>query len=310
MNIYGRRIIRTPPQSPSGPLVCLPSFLTAMYLFRGVTSLFRRSPLAVVQPRFFSPSTSWHFFGLVGADRPSVGVDGVGLFHSWHRRWGHAYPPVAAVWQPGSLFPLLTFPLLAALGGWALACLLHTKPKLFYVARSNWAKTVYVLILNKFYLDEIYTITIVRPTIRFAEWLWRALDVRGIDRLIRGIATSAILLARWLWRVVDVRGIDRAVVGSARQTIELARWLWQIIDVQVIDRAVERTGSRSVGLARWLWEAIDVRRIEKSAVRIGHVANVSGHKLQDVEPRTLQHHLLVLISWLVVAITFFYAFVL
>ncbi len=83
-----------------------------------------------------------------------------------------------------------------------------------------------------------------------------------------------------------------------------------MIDVRVIDRTVERTGSQSVGLARWLWEVIDVRRIEKNVERIGHAADATGHKLQDVEPRTLQHHLLVLIFWLVVAIVFFYWFVL
>ncbi len=178
---------------------------------------------------------------------------------------------------------MLTFPLLAAFAGWALACMLHTKPKLFYVARSNWAKTMYVLFLNKFYVDEIYSVYIVRPSIQFARWLWRALDVRGIDR---------------------------AAVASGHQTVGLARWLWRMIDVRVIDRTVERTGSRSVGLARWLWEVIDVRRIEKNAERIGRAADATGHKLQDVEPRTLQHHLLVLISWLVVAIVFFYWFVL
>jgi len=281
-------------------------FFTAMYLFRGVTSLFGRSPSAVVQPRFFSPA---HLLGI------SVGVLGlIGLLMllwSWFVPFltpalGKPYPLAAGVWQPGSGFPLLTLPLLAAFAGWALACMLHTKPKLFSVARSNWAKTTYVLFLNKFYVDEIYSVYIVRPSIRFARWLWRAIDDRGIDRLIHGIATSCVLLAQWLWRVVDVRGIDRAVVESGHQSVGLARWLWRRIDVRVIDRAVENTGSQSVGLARWLWEAIDVRRIEKNAERIGRAADATSHKLQEVEPRTLQHHLLVLNCWLVVAIVFFY----
>ncbi len=312
-------------------------FFTAMYLFRGVTSLFPRSPSAVVQPRFFSPS---HVFGI------SVGALGlIGLLMalwSWFVPFltpslGEPYPLAAGAWQPGSLFPLLTLPLLAAFAGWALACMLHTNPKPSFVARSNWAKTMYVLFLNKFYFDEIYSIYIVRPTIRFARWLWREIDVRGIDRLvhriatnsvllarwlwqvvdvrgidrlIHGIATNSVLLAQWLWRVVDVRGIDRVVVGSGQQSVGLARWLWQMIDVRVIDRAVERTGGQSVGLARWLWEVIDVRRIEKTVERIGRTADATGHKVQDVEPRTLQHHLLVLIFWLVVAIVFFYWFVL
>ena len=285
-------------------------FFTAMYLFRGVTSLFQRSPSAVVQPRFFSPA---HVFGI------SMGAMGlIGLLMalwSWFVPFltlalGNPYPPVAGVWQPTSLFALLVLPLLAAFAGWALACMLQTNRKPSFVARSNWAKTMYVLFLNKFYFDEIYSISIVRPTIRFARWLWREIDVRGIDRLIHGIATSSVLLSRWLWRVVDIRRIDRVVVESGHQSVGLARWLWRTIDVGVIDRAVVGTGDRSVGLARWLWEAVDVRGIEKNVQRIGRAADSTGHKLQDVEPRTLQHHLLVLISWLVVAIVFFYWFVL
>jgi NADH-quinone oxidoreductase subunit L len=281
-----------------------------MYLFRGVTSLFGQSPSAVVQPRFFSPS---HLLGI------SLGAMGliVLLMVLWSRFVPFLGPALrkpdlstAGVWPSVSLSPLLIFALLAAFAGWAVACILHMNPKRSFVARSNWAKTMYVLFLNKFYFDEIYSIYIVRPTIRFARWLWREIDLRGIDRLIHGIATNSVLLAQWLWRVVDVRGIDRAVVGSGQQSVGLARWLWQMIDVRVIDRTVERTGHQSVGLARWLWEVIDVRRIEKNAERIGRAANATGHKLQDIEPRTLQHHLLVLISWLVVAIVFFYGFVL
>ena len=285
-------------------------FFTAMYLFRGVTLLFQQSSSADVQPRFYSPSH------LLAISSGTVGMIGL-LFVGWC--WfvpflapalGKPYSPVADVWKPLSPFPLLTLPLLAAIGGGALACLLHTKPRLFAVARSNWAKTMYVLFLNKFYFDEIYTVYVVRPWIQFARWLWRAIDVRGIDRVIHGIATNSVLLARWLWQVVDIRAIDRAVVESGHQSVGLARWLWRIIDVRVIDRTVQNTGGRSVSLARWLWEAVDVRRIDKSVEQIGRATDATGHKLREVEPRMLQQHLLVLITWLVVAIGFFYWLVL
>ena len=231
-------------------------FFTAMYLFRGVTSLFGRSPSAVVQPRFFSPS---HVLGISAGAAGLIGV--LLALWSWFVPFltpalGNPYPPVAGVWQPTSLFALLVLPLLAAFAGWALACMLQTKSKPSYVARSNWAKTIYVMFLNKFYVDEIYSVYIVRPTIQFA------------------------------------------------------RWLWRVIDVRVIDETVERTGGQCVGLARWLWEAVDVRGIEKNVQRIGRAADSTGHKLQDVEPRTLQHHLFVLNLWLVGAIVFFYWFVL
>jgi len=285
-------------------------FLTAAYLVRGVTSLFQQSVSAHVRARFFSPKH------ILGISLGTLGLSGLLIaMWSWFVPFlapalTDAQPPGGTVWQPGGYYPWLLLPLLAAFGGWAAAGMLQGKPWPAYVARSNFGKTMYVLVLNKFYLDEIYIVTVVRPVIRFAKWLWRVIDVRGIDGLIRGVAAVAVLISQWLWRVVDVRGIDRAVDGSARQTIGLARWLWKIIDVRVIDRTVEGTGGRSVALARWLWEAIDYRRIEKGSDGIGHAADASGRKLQDVEPRTLQHHLLVLISWLVVAITFLYIFVL
>ncbi len=284
-------------------------FFTAMYLFRGITSLFQRVPSAVVQPRFFSP------FHLVGIVAGSVGLIVI-LLALW--LWfvpflapaiGTPYSLDGGIW-PANHVPMLVMALVAALAGWGLASLLHARPMLAFVPRSNFAQTMYVLFLNKFYFDEVYSVYIVQPTIRFVRWMWRVVDVRGINRLIHGIATTSVLLSRWMWRVVDIRGIDRAVVESGNQSVRLARWLWQMIDVRVIDRAVEQTGGQSVGLARWLWETVDVRRIEKSSNQIGCAADASGEKLKDYEPRTIQHYLVVLIAWLIVAILFSYWLVL
>jgi NADH:ubiquinone oxidoreductase subunit 5 (subunit L)/multisubunit Na+/H+ antiporter MnhA subunit len=257
-------------------------FFTAMYLFRGITSLFQRVPSAVVQPRFFSP------FHLVGIVAGSVGLIVI-LLALW--LWfvpflapaiGTPYSLDGGIW-PANHVPMLVMALVAALAGWGLASLLHARPMLAFVPRSNFAQTMYVLFLNKFYFDEVYSVYIVQPTIRFV---------------------------RWMWRVVDIRGIDRAVVESGNQSVRLARWLWQMIDVRVIDRAVEQTGGQSVGLARWLWETVDVRRIEKSSNQIGRAADASGEKLKDYEPRTIQRYLVVLIAWLIVAILFSYWLVL
>ena len=257
-------------------------FFTAMYLFRGIASLFQPVSSAVVQPRFFSP------FHLVGIIVGSLGLIGILL-----ALWGWfvpflaeaiatPYPLVDGIW-PASHVPMLVLAVVAALAGWGLALLLHARPTLSFVPRSNFALTMYVLFLNKFYFDEAYSRYIVQPTIRTAQWLWR---------------------------VVDVRGIDRAIVQSGTQVIGVARWLWRIVDVRVVDRAVEETGGQSVRLARWLWEAVDVRQIEKSSDQIGRAADASGKKLNEVEPRTIQHHLGVLIAWLVAAILFFYWLVL
>ncbi len=280
-------------------------FFTAMYLFRGIASLFQRVPSEVVQPRFFSP------FHLAGIIVGSVGLIVI-LLALWE--WflpflapatATPYPLANSNWS-ASHFPSLVAALVAAVAGWGLASVLHARPMLSFVPHSKWAQTMYVLFLNKFYFDEIYSFYIVQPTLRFVRWLWREVDVGGINRLVHGIATTSVRVARWMWRVVDVRGIDGLIHGLAMNAIMFAQWMWRVVDVRGIDRAVVESGTQSVGLARWLWEAVEVRRIEKGSDQIGHAANASGKRLNDVEPRTIQHHLVVLIGWLVVAMLFFY----
>jgi len=60
---------------------------------------------------------------------------------------------------------------------------------------------VYRLLLNKWYVDELYQVVIVKPLVWLARGLWQFGDVRGIDRVIpHGAATIvrgvALMLAR------------------------------------------------------------------------------------------------------------------
>ena len=283
-------------------------FFTSMYLFRGIASLFRAIPSTVVQPRLSSPL---HFAAVAGG---AVGLGGI-LLGLWVGFVPFLAPAVGTQnlltesVMPTRHFVLIVLPFVAALAGWGLACALYLRPLAFFAPRSPFGQTMYLLFLNKFYFDEIYTVFIIQPAVRFVRWLWRVVDVGGINNLVQWIATTSVEFARWMWRMVD-QGIDRWIHGIATSGISFSGWMWRVVDVRGIDRAVNETGDRSVGLARWLWEAVDVRRIERSADQIGETVDVSGRKLRDVEPRTLQHHLVVLIAWLIVAIVFFYGFVL
>ena len=283
-------------------------FFTAMYLVHDVTSLFAHGHSPGVRPNFYSRN---HLLAISAVGLVMIGI----LLAIWHWFAGflspalRPLPQVAVAWQPGSTFVLVAA-LLAVVAGWAIGWLLHTRPNSLPVARTKLGQNMYVLFLNKLYLDEIYAVFVIKPTIGFARWMWRVIDHGGIHRLIRGIAATSVQFARWLWQTVDVRGVDRLIHGIATSSVAFSQWLWRVIDVRGIDRAVVEGGSQSVGLARWLWEFIDVRRIDKSAEQIGKAADEAGHKLQDIEPRTLQHHLLGLIFWLVLAFALFYWLVL
>jgi NADH:ubiquinone oxidoreductase subunit 5 (subunit L)/multisubunit Na+/H+ antiporter MnhA subunit len=71
--------------------------------------------------------------------------------------------------------------------------------------RSNW---LYVLFWNKGYFDEIYDAYLVTPTIHFAHWLWRIVDIKFIDRFIHLIATYSVYFVGCLWTFVDIRWLD------------------------------------------------------------------------------------------------------
>jgi NADH-quinone oxidoreductase subunit L len=44
------------------------------------------------------------------------------------------------------------------------------------------------LLLNKYYVDEIYGAIVVRPTVYFSLFLWKIVDVLLIDGLLNGLA--------------------------------------------------------------------------------------------------------------------------
>jgi NADH-quinone oxidoreductase subunit L len=70
---------------------------------------------------------------------------------------------------------------------------------LFYVARpalpDALAKRfggVYRTVLNKYYVDEVYNATIVRPVVEGSrEVLWQGIDVEVIDASVNGIGSRA-----------------------------------------------------------------------------------------------------------------------
>jgi NADH:ubiquinone oxidoreductase subunit 5 (subunit L)/multisubunit Na+/H+ antiporter MnhA subunit len=170
-------------------------------------------------------------------------------------------------------------PVGVAVCGWAYAVSRQTTTPQVLAEEADWKKALYVVFLHKGYFDECYEVYFVQPTLRFANWLWRIVDIRGFDRAVHSVASSSIVLANWLWRVIDIKGIDRVVVGL---------------------------GGSSVGFGRWLWRVVDVRWLGYNIGQILKGADAAGQILQETEPRTIQHHLLVMVFWLVLAIGLLY----
>ncbi len=260
-------------------------FVTSVYLFRSVTSLFVHAPKTYwttsgqpalerrsIHPRFVDGSI---LGGLVLATILLGGT--LTLFWRWFA--GFLAPvviPTGVTLSGGGAETgsptWIVVALGVALAGWAVALSMQLRaPRGEPGRKKTW---LYVLFWNKLYFDEIYDAYLVKPTIQLAQWLWRVVDVSMIDRAIHALASYSVLFAQWLWRIVDTKGIDRIVIGMGQQSVGLTRWLWQVVGVGWLERKDDQVGSR---------------------------VDVAGPFLEEAEARTIQHQLLVMILWLVLA---------
>jgi NADH-quinone oxidoreductase subunit L len=75
-------------------------------------------------------------------------------------------------------------------------------------------QTLYQGSLNKWYVDETYDRTIVRPTFFMADGLWKKIDVGIIDGAVNGVA-RAIAWGGWLLRLVQSGQTQHYALGMA-----------------------------------------------------------------------------------------------
>ena len=321
-------------------------FFTAIYVFRGVVSLFEQrfavrdaatGALVNIQPRLLSAA---HVPGLVLGG--VVGSAVLMLLWSWLAAF--LTPAVAASRLASAdsehadiLSPWLLAPLAAAVGGWLVGYLLHVKSDLAMFARSDWMKTLYVALLNKLYFDEIYDTYLVQPVVRLVGWLLRVVDLKGINSAVHGVGMAALWFARGIRSILEVHTVERVSTGMGKAVLWFARgirsilevhtvervstgmgkavlilsgWLWGTIEARGVERVVEGSARSSLRLSSWLWRVVDRRATDQALEGIGRLADETGLALQKIEPRTLQHHLLLVVSWLVLAIGLSYWFLL
>jgi hypothetical protein len=201
--------------------------------------------------------------------------------------------------------PLMASGILASLAGWGLAHYFSVHGVRLSPGLSEGYKRLYVLIHNKWYFDELYDAFIVRPNLRFAQWLWRTIDVQMIERWVIGLGSHTVAFARWLWQSVDIRVFGWMVDEIGYSTLTMARWLWQSVDIRMLGWMMDGTGRSTVGLARWLWQSVDIRGLERLVGGIGHQNEAAGQVLREIEPSMLQHQLLVLIFSLAIVMGLF-----
>jgi len=189
----------------------LTSFLTAFYIFRVIFYTFsgtlrshdahpHESPGVMTGPLWVLAAFST-VIGFVGA--PFLGNP----FHAFLRFEGVEAVPFSPTLALASLA-------IAAAGIGAAAVVYHWKIVPAQALRRA-AGPLHTLVANKYYLDELYAVAIVRPVLWIA-WALRNFDVYVIDALVNLFGLAGVGLAR-LYRLMDTYIVDGLVnvVGYA-----------------------------------------------------------------------------------------------
>ena len=92
--------------------------------------------------------------------------------------------------------------ILVGLSGIGLAYLLYVRRPALAQRAADAAGRLYSLVLNKYYVDEVYQAAIVRPlVVGSTRFLWRVMDVAVIDGAVNGAASSTRALGASVRRV-------------------------------------------------------------------------------------------------------------
>jgi NADH-quinone oxidoreductase subunit L len=115
-----------------------------------------------------------------------------------------------------------------ALAGIGLAAFIWLKRRGIADGMARSFSGVYTLLLNKYYVDEVYDAAIVRPLVAGSrEGLWRGFDVRVVDAAVNGAGTI-VGAGAWLLRRVQT-GSVRAYASSlfVGVVLILGYYLWR-----------------------------------------------------------------------------------
>ena len=221
------------------------AFLTAFYTMRQISLTFFGKPrtdaadhaheshwtmlLPLVILAFFAIVAGW-----VGikADMPGFGLIR-GAFTSGSAIEGFIEPTIISVVEleilPFDLAPMLlgtTAGLLGLFLGWWVygrRPLTAGQPDPLEVKMGG----LYVMLKNKYYIDEFYNLVFVQPARRFAAWMGDVFDRKGIDGVLHGIAHGAMRLSL-AFRSFDTKVVNGGADGLAASIKSFGHWLRDI----------------------------------------------------------------------------------
>ncbi len=212
----------------------LAAFMTAFYMFRLIYMTFfgksrvvpeathhlHESPAAMTTPLIILAALA-----IVGG---WVGIPGYNAFHGYlgpvfgaaAGGGGEAHASTALLWV------LAAVSVAIGVGGWMLARFMYTKNLEVPKRLSEKFQGTYQLLLNKYWVDEIYDACIVRPIMRLMKALY-TVDAKGVDGTVNGTSWLTVWLSK-LSGIFDLQTVDGAVNGVGVILTNWARGLRRV----------------------------------------------------------------------------------
>ena len=187
-------------------LLVIGAFMTAFYTFRLVFLAFfggSRMSREVAHHVHESPAAMTVPLIVLAALTAVAGLVGIPSAHG--TAFARFLAPVLPVHEGesggGLVLTLMIVSALVAVGGVMLAWIMYglrpVRGEVIGVARNP----VHALLLNKYYVDELYDAVIVRPLFRLSEWCAGAFDLGVIDGIVNGVARVVVVWAGGMRRI-------------------------------------------------------------------------------------------------------------
>jgi NADH-quinone oxidoreductase subunit L len=183
------------------------AFLTAFYTFRLVFLAFFGGPRMskeVAHHIHESPSTMTVPLIILAIGTVVAGL-AVGIPSSQGTPFARFLSPVLPHPEgehgAGIAFLLLLLSAVVAIAGVGLAWMVYGRSPVRAATVGVARNPLHRLLLDKYYVDELYDVLFVRPVYRLSVWLARVFDPGVVDAIVNGTGTAVVAWARGLRRV-------------------------------------------------------------------------------------------------------------
>ncbi len=183
------------------------AFMTAFYTFRLVFLAFfggPRMPKEVAHHIHESPAVMTVPLIVLAVLTVVAGL-AVGIPSSNGTAFAHFLSPVLPLEESehsaGVAFSLLVLSALVAIAGVALAWMVYGRTPVRAASIGVARNPLHKILIDKYYVDEIYGALIVTPIYRLSLWLARVFDPGVIDGIVNGLADAVAGWSRGLRRV-------------------------------------------------------------------------------------------------------------